>query len=111
MRRFRKMVTAILVWATAASSLIGSTPHIVCRCPDGTVKQFCSGQASPESSCCCNGHCCSSPSDGGGGCCKVGSPGGQEEQKAPCCDQTGSPDTPSKSVVGRASEEKAGQAD
>ena len=68
MRRLRKTATALLVWVTAASALVASTPHFVCRCPDGTVKQFCFGSTSGDSPCCCGGgKCCSSSNSS---CCK-----------------------------------------
>jgi hypothetical protein len=105
MRRVRKTVTAILVWVTAASSLIGSTPHFTCRCPDGTVKPFCTGQATPGSSCCCNGKGCCSTGGGDGGCCCKGksSPGQQARDGHSCCQQSNT-ETPSKPAAGQPDE-------
>jgi hypothetical protein len=105
MRRLRKTVTASLVWATAVSSLFGSSLHFTCRCPDGTVKPFCTGQGSSESSCCCNGKCCST-SDGGGCCCKSSSPEGEKKNAPSCCHQS-KPDTSSKAVAPRSGEDSA----
>lgn len=97
MRRLRKTITAILVWAATASSLLGSTLHFTCRCPDGTVKPFCTGQGSSESSCCCNGKCCCSTSDGG--CCgKSSSSHGQKKKNGPSCCQQGKPEASSEAV-------------
>src|SRR5262249_42888674 len=104
-----KTVTAVLVWATAVSSALGSTPHFVCRCPDGTVKPFCSGQVSSESSCCCNGKCCCSTGDGGC-CCKSTSSNGQEQKNAPGCCQQGKPDAVSEAVAPRSGEDGARKA-
>src|SRR5438132_1028032 len=97
--RLRKAVTALLVWATAASSLFGSPLHFTCRCPDGTVKPFCTGQGTSESSCCCNGKCCCSTSDGGGGCCKGSSSAGQEKKNAPSCCHQSKPETSSEAIA------------
>lgn len=88
MRRLRKTAMSFLVWATAVSSLLGSTPHFTCRCPDGTVKPFCSGQVTPGSSCCCNGKCCSTGS-GDGCCCKGKSSSGRQGSNGhSCCQQS-----------------------
>jgi len=104
MRRLRKTVTSILVWATAASSLFGSIPHFTCRCPDGTVKPFCSGQATPGSSCCCNGKCCCSTGNGDGCCCKGKSSPGQQESNGHSCCQQSKTETPSKPAAGQPDE-------
>ena len=106
MRRFRKTVTALLVWVSVASSLFGSTPHFVCRCPDGTVKLFCSGQCSSESPCCCNGKSCCSTSDGNSSC-KNSSSAGQEKKDAPSCCHQGKSGISSEAVDARASEKNA----
>lgn len=58
MKRFRKIATIVLVWATASSTLIASTPYYVCRCPDGTIKTHLVGTVAPESSSCCSSNCC-----------------------------------------------------
>ena len=81
MRRLRKIAVACLVWATAASMLLGSTPHVICLCPNGQVKHFCglSTFAKTHKSCCCNGSCCS-PDGGKKRCCKP-----KPEQKPSCC--------------------------
>lgn len=97
MRRLRKTATALLVWATAVSSLLGSTPHFTCRCPDGTIKPFCTGQAKPGSSCCCNGKCCCSTGSGEGGCCCKGkSSSGEQGSNGHSCCQQSKTETPSK---------------
>jgi hypothetical protein len=72
MRNLRKASAAFLVWATAASALLGSTPHVVCRCPNGQIKLFCVSMFLTSSkSCCCNGSCCQSKAKSGC-CCKSG---------------------------------------
>lgn len=57
MKGFRKIATIVLVWATASSTLIASTPYYVCRCPDGAQKTHHVGTVAPESSC-CSSNCC-----------------------------------------------------
>lgn len=106
MLRLRKTVTALLVWATVASSLFGSTLHFTCRCPDGTVKPFCTGQGSPESSCCCNGKCCCSTSNGDS-CCQGNSSDAPKEKNAPSCCQQDKRETPSEGVASRSCEDSA----
>jgi hypothetical protein len=106
MRRLRKTAMALLVWATAVSSLLGSIPHFTCRCPDGTLKEFCSGQATSESSCCCNGKCCCS-TGGAGSCCQGKSAPTQEGKTEPSCCQASITEAPSKSADGRPDEVNA----
>src|ERR1051326_1258891 len=98
---------ALLVWATAASSLFGSTLHFTCRCPDGTVKPFCMGQGSFESSCCCNGKCCCSTSDGGGCCCKSSSSAWQGKKNSPFCCHQSKREPSSEAVAPRSGEDSA----
>jgi hypothetical protein len=62
MRRLQKLVVASLVWATATSMLMASTPFVVCRCPNGEIKPFCFASTFTKSSC-CNDTCCSEGSD------------------------------------------------
>lgn len=57
MRRFRRLATIALVWATASATLLASTPYYVCHCPDGTVKTHVVISVAPESSC-CSSNCC-----------------------------------------------------
>jgi hypothetical protein len=85
MRRLRKTCVAVLVWLTAASTLIANTPHFVCRCPNGQVKPFCLGSVSTESSCCCHGKCCSSSGSTEGGCCTAKAPPEKQEKHGSCC--------------------------
>ena len=98
MRRLHKTVTTFLVWATAASSLLGSTPYFTCRCPDGTVKLVCTGQATAGSSCCCNGKCCCSTGSDGG-CCKGKPSRGQRGSNGHSCCQQSTGEAPRRSVV------------
>jgi hypothetical protein len=67
MGRIRKVVAASLVWATSASMLMAATPFVVCRCPTGELKPFCSPSNATKSPC-CKGTCCTSP-DGTSSCC------------------------------------------
>lgn len=67
MRRLRKIAVASLVWATAGTMLMASTPHVICRCPNGQIKYFCFGSAAEKASCCCK------------------SKSGSTEAKASCC--------------------------
>jgi hypothetical protein len=83
MRRLRKTAMAVLVWATAVSTLIGSSPRFECHCPDGTIKPICFGTTSAESSC-CRGGCCTKR-DGTRSCCQTTSPDRTEVTKRSCC--------------------------
>ena len=67
MRQLRKSIVAGLVWATATSTLMASTPFILCRCPNGDVRIFGSASTAAKSPC-CNVTCCPSD-DGAKSCC------------------------------------------
>ena len=65
MRRLRRTSLSLIVWLTAATTLVAQTPHLACRCPNGTIKPFClgitlgvTGASQRGANCCCNGHCC-----------------------------------------------------
>ncbi len=79
MRRVRKFAVICVVWATAASTLLGSTPQVVCRCPNGQIKLLCAilNFKKSTTSCCCNGSCCESK--GKESCCKP------KAEKERCC--------------------------
>jgi hypothetical protein len=85
MYQLRRLSLAVLVWLTAAMTLVASTPHFSCRCPDGRVKPFCFGLPSKKAMCCCNGSCCAPDVECGKTCCS--------NQNAParscCCQHTG----------------------
>lgn len=82
-RRIRKTFLVLLVCATAVSTLLATTPHAVCKCPDGQIKQFCVSIFTNQSSCCCSGQCCpKSPKEGASCCCKKSS---TNPQKSCCC--------------------------
>jgi hypothetical protein len=83
MRRFRKIAGVMMVWATAATTLLASTPHFDCRCPDGSIKRYCFSAASGESSCCCSGTC--SKAYDGKSCCRKQSSSRQSTAKHACC--------------------------
>ena len=80
MERVRKTVLTLLVWLTAAMTLVAGTPHFRCLCPNGQVKHFCSGSASKQT-CCCSGNCCGSSE---GGCSKSAISSGKGK-KSVCC--------------------------
>lgn len=52
-----RKVRAAFVWLTALMTLAAGLPRFDCRCPDGQVKLFCTGQTS--AACCCDNSCCS----------------------------------------------------
>ena len=85
MRRLRKIAGVMMVWATAATTLLASTPHYDCRCPDGTIKRFCFSSASAESSCCCSGTVCGSKPSEGKSCCRKETSGSKSTTKPSCC--------------------------
>jgi hypothetical protein len=43
----------LLVWVTAATSLLAGTPHVSCRCPDGSQKPVCFAFLTSATSACC----------------------------------------------------------
>src|SRR5260370_140586 len=81
MGRIRKFAVVCVVWTTAASTLLGSTPYVICRCPNGQIKLFCAVLSVNNSSksCCCNGSCCDSKGDKAS-CCNA-----KAVQKRSCC--------------------------
>ena len=83
MRRLRNIAGVMMVWATAATTLLAATPHYDCRCPDGSIKTFCFGSGAGESSCCCSGTC--SKAKNGKSCCRTGSSGSRSTAKPACC--------------------------
>ena len=83
MRRLRKIAGVMMVWATAATTLLAGTPHYDCRCPDGSIKTFCFGSTSGESSCCCSGAC--SKAKNRKSCCRKDSSGSRSAAKPACC--------------------------
>src|SRR5687767_4870311 len=50
------VVKHLLVWATAATTLLASTPHVRCRCPDGSLKPVCFSFLTSTTSNCCGQH-------------------------------------------------------
>lgn len=59
MRRVHKRMETVSVWLTAASMLLGTMPHFVCRCSDRSARSFSFGSTSEKSACCCGTSCCS----------------------------------------------------
>lgn len=93
MRRLQNITTVLIVWTTAASTLLASVPHFVCRCPDGSIKHFCFGMQYGETSSCCTGQSCCSKKHSGGQ--KENSSGEHGKPKASCCSpQTTTPKKP-----------------
>jgi hypothetical protein len=84
MTRIRNLCLKVFVWATVASTLLASTPHVLCRCPDGKIKPFCFSFFAPESSSRCGATSCCSAQDANDGDCKAISPGGPKAGKG-CC--------------------------
>lgn len=59
MRRIRRYATILIVWMTAASTMLAGGPHFVCRCPDSSVNRSCCDKVSSVSSgCCAKRSCC-----------------------------------------------------
>jgi integrase len=85
MRRLRRTAGVLIVWATAATTLLASTPHYDCRCPDGTIKRFCFSSTTSESSCCCSGTGCGSKSNDAKSCCRKGASSSKSTTKLSCC--------------------------
>ena len=80
MRRCRKVSLIVLVCTTAACTLIATTPHFTCRCPDGRVKAFCWALWMTSAKCCCDGNsCCSTENSRAGS-----NPDGKEPSET-CC--------------------------
>jgi hypothetical protein len=50
----RRALMHLLVWLTAAATLLAGTPHVQCRCPDGTFKPVCFAPVGMETCCCCS---------------------------------------------------------
>ena len=59
MATWRRMFLVAHVWLTAFMTLIVSTPHFDCRCPDGRIKPFCLALLTGKTGCCCESSCCS----------------------------------------------------
>ena len=93
MRRLHRIATTLIVWATATSTLLGSVPHFVCRCPDGSIKHFCFGMEEGETPGCCTGKsCCATKGSSGQ---RQVSSGQTGKPKTSCCSQqTTSPKKP-----------------
>lgn len=79
MPRIRKFAIVCVVWATAASTLLGSVPHVVCRCPNGQIKYFCFSSVAEKASCCCASK--SGSTKVKADCCT----GGKAKGKRSCC--------------------------
>ena len=54
----RRTSLTVLIWLTAAMTLVAGTPRFTCLCPNGRVKLFCLGGIAKRSGCCCDGECC-----------------------------------------------------
>lgn len=76
MRRVRTGAWIFVVWATAATTLFGNTPYVVCHCPDGSLKLFCFGSSAGK--CCCS-------KGGASACCSKKTTPGEQPKKACCC--------------------------
>lgn len=85
MRQLQYITTVLIVWTTAASTLLASVPHFVCRCPDGSIKHFCFGTGPGETSSCCTGQSCCGKK--GSDALKENSSGEHGKPKPYCCSQ------------------------
>jgi hypothetical protein len=85
MRWLRRASLTLLVWLTAAMTLVAGTPHFTCRCPNGRVKPFCFGTAFQKSGCCCNGECCCTKAATDCPCGKTSDPDAQPVISSCCC--------------------------
>jgi hypothetical protein len=85
MRRFQQIAGILIVWSTAATTLLAGTPHFDCRCPDGSIKRFCFNSTTSESPCCCSGTSCGSNSNDAKSCCRKKNSGSQSTTKPSCC--------------------------
>src|SRR5437870_1512874 len=53
MHWLRLILLHVVVWLTAAATLLAGIPQLQCRCPSGTVMPACPAPAAPASCCCC----------------------------------------------------------
>lgn len=95
MRRLRKLTGLFIVLATATSTLLASTPHYDCLCPDGSIRRFCFRSASGEESCCGVASCCSKESSS------------DEQPKPSCCGKQSKPKIKGTSFAGQSPRSKA----
>ncbi|MCI0638275.1 MAG: hypothetical protein L0Y72_06985 [Gemmataceae bacterium] len=62
-----KLIRSLVVWLTAAATLVAGSPYIACRCADGTQKPICLKHLTSTVPCCQGTSCC------------------PEEELPPCC--------------------------
>lgn len=55
MRYSRNFLCTACAWLTAVLTLFAGIPPFACRCPNGTIKLYCTGSTT---GCCCSGSCC-----------------------------------------------------
>ena|SRR5947209_17851439 len=84
---FGRYLSVCLIWLTTAMTLIASTPHVYCQCPNGNVKPFCLSMFGAGTGCCCNDDCCSTAS-GSKCCCHSKTQVTTHAKKSSCCSQT-----------------------
>src|SRR5438552_2837856 len=60
----RRTSLILLVWLTAAMTLVAGVPHFTCWCPDGRIKPVCLDLPCSNSPCCCGGACCTKADSG-----------------------------------------------
>jgi hypothetical protein len=80
MRRLRKTVVILLVWATAASTLLAGLPHLECGCPAARGNPNKSGTSAAGKTCCCGGSCFSASESN-----KSGTSGHRPNKRHSCC--------------------------
>lgn len=54
----RRFSLTLLVWLTAAMTLVAGVPRFTCQCPDGRVKPDRFGSSDQKTDCRCGGNCC-----------------------------------------------------
>lgn len=73
-RHVRQLYLTLLVWSTSFTTLLATSPHLDCICPDGSKKPFCLRFVLGESMCCVT-PCCEPATEAK--CCKC------QKNKAP----------------------------
>ena len=89
MRRIRRLALVLFVWVNALALALGNVPYILCQCPDGSVKLFCSGVRAKAEAKCCDHGCCHATT-GAASCCEA-----DVESEPSCCRGDAEPAEPS----------------
>ncbi len=65
MHRLRKLSLTLLVWLTAAMTVVAGTHHLTCTCPDGRANSDRVASTEKKTGCCCCGRCCGHAAESG----------------------------------------------